>query len=303
MQTTLKHLPPIRQLPPVTSDESSVNAKVIGIESFSGIQETNYHKERLVSFLTHEMDVEKIYLLGTYPCFPEALGEEYDVLILIGEQEHRPIDRLENLVHSRSCDIAPVFASLFKITRINEMIAAGNSFFINACRHENLMYDADRINAASPPGYYNRGMSGFFRNIHVSYMGHAKQFLQGAVSYYRAEEYPLACFMLHQAVEQGLSALLVPLMQFEVRTHNLSRLMRLARRFSIDVYQTFPRHMKRDVQRFYLLQKAYTNSRYNNAFGVTESDTAILIEHSSLLLQKIKDAYEFITDGATPIAA
>lgn len=141
MQTILKHLPPIRQLPDHSSDERIASAKIIPIGSFTSIEIPNYQLKKLITFIIHSMDVERIYLVGTFSCFPEVLVEEHYLLILISEQECQNIVQLENTVNGLRHNIPPVSASIFRTSRVDEMISEGNQFFINACTADKLIYE------------------------------------------------------------------------------------------------------------------------------------------------------------------
>lgn len=283
MHTELKNLP---------SGYSNFIADRAAVVSSSSTPSPDHCEEKsvqdqLISAIIRSMDAEKIYLLNKYPSRTETFTEEYDLLIIVNDTGGQPMNRFESLLHDRSHAIAPVFASVYPVDRVNNAIATGNTFFVNACQPHQLVYDAGRRDI-----FKARSVPGTNVPYHSCFSINATQFLQGAIHYHDRQQYPLACFMLHQSVEQALSALLIPLMQFHLKTHNLSRLLRLARRFSMEVYNVFPRHTMQEDQLFRLLQKAYLQSRYMNSFTVTAAETTLLVERCTLLLQKVKEAYQ-----------
>lgn len=100
--------------------------------------------------------------------------------------------------------------------------------------------------------------------------------------------------MLHQSVEHGLNALLVPLLQFRLQTHNLHKLMRFVRRFSLEIFNLFPRDTINETNLFQLLQKAYIHARYKDSFQVSEQEVEALLERVKQLLQKVTEEFSKI---------
>lgn len=248
----------------------------------------------VINIIKKSMDVEKIYLLGKFPLLPEGLGDEYDLLILVSEKANRPNDEFESLVQNRSADTVPVHTSVYKIGKVNEMIRSGHYFFSTFCIPENLIYDAGRIKLETPLPKHDLPRLKVLKLIHKDNIEKAHGFFLGATNYYAAKEYSLCGFMLHQVVEHGLNSLLQPLMQFRIHTHNLNKLMRTARRFSMEIFNLFPRDTDGEIKLFQILQKAYIHARYKDSFEVTEEEAGILLERIKDLLQKIEEEFDRI---------
>ena len=203
------------------------------------------------------MDAKKIFLLGSYPSEPVELGMEYDLLVLVKDNHNRPNDELESLIQNRSHDMSPVYVSVFTISKVNALISSGNYFFNLFCVDDKLIYDAGNTGLQMPPGKYSFPKGSAVTEAHDAMIQKANGFVAGAANFYEKGEFPLAAFMLHQAVEHGLNALLAPLMQFRMQTHNLNKLMHWARRFSADIFSLFPRSTNNETSLFQILQKAY----------------------------------------------
>lgn len=93
----------------------------------------------VINIIKNSMDAEKIFLLGNYPLQPGELGDEYDLLILVKDTHNRPNHEFESLIHNRSANTVPVNASVFKLSKVNEMILNGNYFFSTFCVPEKLI--------------------------------------------------------------------------------------------------------------------------------------------------------------------
>lgn len=248
----------------------------------------------IINMIKNSMDAEKIFLLGRYPSQPAELGDEYDLLVLSKDNNTRCNDELESLVHNRSHDMAPVNAIVFKMKQVNEMIVNGNYFFSTFCVPGNLVYDAGRIEMERTPAEHTLPRLKILNETHQTMIDKANGFLAGAINFYEKKEFSLTAFMLHQSVEHGLNALLVPLLQFRLQTHNLHKLMRFVRRFSWEIFNLFPRDTINETNLFQLLQKAYIHARYKDSFQVSEQEVEALLERVKQLLQKVTEEFSKI---------
>lgn len=248
----------------------------------------------VINIIKNSMDAEKIFLLGNYPLQPAELGDEYDLLILVKDTHNRPNDEFESLVHNRSSDTVPVHASVYKLSKVNEMIGNGNYFFSTFCVPEKLIYDAGRIQLEIPVAKHDLPRLKVLKQIHTGMMEKANGFVAGAINFFESKEFSLSGFMLHQAAEHALNSLLQPLMQFRLHTHNLHKLMRITRRFSLEIFNLFPRDTESEIRLFQLLQKAYIHARYKDTFEVKEEEAAVLLERIKLLLHTAGEEFERI---------
>lgn len=165
----------------------------------------------VIRIINHSMDAEKIFLLGTYPLHPAGSGDEYDLLVLVNDTPNRPTDEFESLINNRTTGTVPVFARLYKLSKVGEMIRNGSYFFRTACVPEKLIYDAGRIPLATPEATEAIPLNGL-KQMRDGWIAKANSFYTGAVRPLQAGQFSLSGFMLHQVVEYGLNALLHPLM-------------------------------------------------------------------------------------------
>jgi HEPN domain-containing protein len=134
--------------------------------------------------------------------------------------------------------------------------------------------------------------------VHQNMLAKANSFLEGALRFHEGSEYALAAFMLHQAMEHGINAILVPLMHFRMKTHNLHKLLRFLRRFSTDLYDIFPRDTEKELIMFRLLQRAYVHARYKDNYVVSAGDSEALTNRVSFFLAGVAVVFSTIkTNG------
>lgn len=106
----------------------------------------------------------------------------------------------------------------------------------------------------------------------------ATEFMAGAELYKLRGVYKMAVFMLHQAVEQALRALLLAGTGYYANLHNIERLLRYASLVSYQLPDIFNKALPTDKQLLCLLQKAYIGARYEKDFTVRERELEVLFK-------------------------
>lgn len=112
-------------------------------------------------------------------------------------------------------------------------------------------------------------------------------FIAGAELFRIRKEYRLSMFMLHQAAEQGLSAILKIGMGYYCCTHSIDRLFRYARFVCPKIDFVFPKDTETEKRQFGLLQRAYVDSRYNSEYVVNYKDLDIITS-------RVRSLYEIL---------
>ena len=103
-----------------------------------------------------------------------------------------------------------------------------------------------------------------------------REFLVGVELFRVRKQDRMSAFMLHQAIEQGLHALLKIGTGYHCCTHNIDRLLRYASLVSYRLPDIFPRKTDKEKRLFSLLQKAYIDTRYKDDFFIHDDELAIL---------------------------
>ena len=242
------------------------------------------HLDPVIHAICKSMPVEKIFHVGTYVANPEILGLEYDLLVLVGAGEKRPLCECESLIENRCHDFTMVTASVYKITSINELLKSGNMFFHLLCLSGNTIFDVGNIKMAisqiQDKNVFHENMVKEFGPM----IAKARSFFSGACAYRDSGDHQLSSFMLHQVFEQALNSFLTPMMGFRLQTHNLNKLFLNIRRFSMRFCSVFPRNSDSEISLYRVLHKAYIYGRYKNNFEIPEEKVDILIERAAAIL-------------------
>jgi HEPN domain-containing protein len=253
---------------------------------------TNDPLASILSVITRSMEAEKVFLLGTHPAKD---GEtEHDLLVLLKDTHSRPLHEYESLVVNR-CEaqgLRPVTISVYKLSLVNHLLAQGSLFFSQVCTPDKLVYDAGNIPLNKPAEISRQDLKEQARQQFDSLQAKAKGFLAGARYYQQSGNPELAAFLLHQAAEHSLNALLVPMMGFRLQTHNLRKLLAHCRRFTGALQSIFPEDTDQEIRLFSLLQKAYIHARYNDSFPIGPEEVEILGRRVEALQEEVKGEFE-----------
>ncbi len=96
-------------------------------------------------------------------------------------------------------------------------------------------------------------------------------------SLYQLDRYKRASFQLHQSVENLLRVIPMVFILYGHKSHNLSELMNVVKKYTTEIFEVFPRDTPEEKRLFDLLQRAYIESRYNPDFEVAKEDIDALI--------------------------
>src|SRR3546814_323061 len=105
----------------------------------------------------------------------------------------------------------------------------------------------------------------------------ASKFLAGAEFYAGNGDLRHSVFMLHQATERVCSAMIRVFAGLHTSTHNLNKLLRYTRLFSMEPSAVFPRNTPEEMHLFDLLFKGYSDARYRQNYQIDADELEILL--------------------------
>ena len=85
-----------------------------------------------------------------------------------------------------------------------------------------------------------------------------------------------AAFLLHQATERFLNAIVLTFTRYKPKTHDIERLDRQASNLHADFFTVFPRASEQQKRCFDLLKKAYIDARYKRDYAITKDELEYL---------------------------
>lgn len=209
----------------------------------------------------------------------------YDLLVLTSPGNKHSIDDLQDIIESRCKPLTPVTVIILTVKQFNHQLLNAHAFACNVHRNGLHVYNAGHT-ALEKPNHPENATAQWqakasFEKWHLL----AQEFLSGAELYCLRKQFALAAFMLHQVAERSYVALIQVMTGYRASTHNLDRLSRYAKGFSMAVNLLFPRNSEYEEHLFRQLQKAYIHSRYKDDYTITEDELQELLSRVKKLWQ------------------
>jgi HEPN domain-containing protein len=119
----------------------------------------------------------------------------------------------------------------------------------------------------------------------------AQSFLSGAKQQIESSENATAAFMLHQAAELTLRAVILALLGFDARTHSIEVLKKHSRRCMPQVNELLPVGDEDEAQLLKVLDKAYLGARYATNYSIDDNQLEALTQRITTLLVVAKETF------------
>ncbi|NLR82899.1 HEPN domain-containing protein [Chitinophaga eiseniae] len=204
---------------------------------------------------------EKVFLIEADNLNSQGSGV-FDLFVLLPPAATRSLQDYANLIDAACKSICPVIISVHRTSIVYSMIREGHIFFSAVCRPEYLIYDRNQTALPVNGNYELKKIKHKARGVFIKRFSKANGFLEGARLFCHTNQKELAAFMMHQAVEQAIMALVYSLTGTNLVSHNLKRLLQFSGRCTHQLENIFQLDIPEEKELFDLLVKAYTSTRY-----------------------------------------
>ena len=240
----------------------------------------------VVRMIREEFDVEMIILFGSYARgdWVEELGpdefhytyqSDFDILVIADKKlagKHRKWGILEGNIRRSSVIPTPATLIHHSIGYLNAQLSEGQYFFSDIKKEGILLYNSERNELAeekelTPEEYRNKAEKNY-RKWYKS----ASEFLDATFYEIKNKHNNKAAFELHQATERFYSALLLVLIDYKPKTHDIERLGNLVAAQEPKLLEVFPKGTEEERNRFELLRKAYVDARYDDDYKILRKE-------------------------------
>lgn len=261
-------------IPNITEDQSNALGNIIS----QIVKETKPEKIICFGARTNHNFIWSGFLDTT----DEIQSIECDLVIVTQEREKEKRDELSNNVTKLNTAALKFTVLVHGSEAVNDELRKGNYFFSSLYNKGVILYDS-QITPLSSPRLIAQSVSDlepYWKNRYYL----ANNFLKGAAHALSQGWNGQAVFMLHQAVEHTCITLIRVYMGYKATTHKLSKLLSMVENFSLYCVTVFPRITKDEIRLFNILEKAYSDSRYDEKFTVsTETANALKAEVEDFL--------------------
>ena len=218
---------------------------------------------------------------------------DFDLLVVTHDAKlERTRDILigvEEWYHCRRENGAALQIIFEEIETLNRQISDRRYFYTDIKKEGIMLYDTEKFKLARRRKLRFDEIKEQAQEYYEERYQSAVEFLGTAKWTYNQEWYNKSIFNLHQATENAFKAVRLTHTLYSGKLHNLTRLIRIVKKYSPDGYSSiFPRQTAEEKRLFALLQAAYIEARYNSKFVVTKEDIDALTPSIERLLDLTK---------------
>ncbi|HEY4196609.1 MAG TPA: HEPN domain-containing protein [Mucilaginibacter sp.] len=256
-------------------------------------------KQQLLKEITNaivdKVGPEKVMLFGSYATDKWVEDEyeeegrlfeyrsDYDILVVTKEGEQRPDYEVEEIAEYRTGlrDIVSIITH--DITYVNGKLSDGQYFFSDIQKEGILLYDAGNMPLAEKRELTSVEKAQMAKRDFDLWFTSAAEFMEGVLFYFQKGILKKAAFLLHQAAEHTYNAVILVFRGYKPKTHNLRKLYKYTKHYSIKLAGVFPQHTQEERDLFILLKKGYVEARYDKDYVITEALVKELIKRIQAL--------------------
>ncbi len=205
---------------------------------------------------------------------------DYDIVVLTPKRKAGHSSVLRRLSNARVkfeggrhfAVTVPVSFLPDTIEDFNVAITEGRYFVTDIVRQGIVLYNSGKYEIEEIRELNYKQILALSQEYYKAKYTTAEDFLEGAVFYYQKGKYARSSFMLHQATENYVLAIILTASLYASKEHNLTKILKNSERFTDKAVLAFPTDNEDDKRLFKLLENAYVQARYNKDFPVTKED-------------------------------
>lgn len=253
---------------------------------------------RLSRQIVQVAPVARIFLLGTRQvsyrtisifsagALPVESADHYFLLVLIRRNREASNNSVQDRIETVCAAITQVTAFVIDFEQFNHWLQEGHGFACQVRTKAQLLFEDLGMPFSDAREMDPDTLKKLRDTAYAHGVTMVEEFLAGADLYRGRQQNKLAAFMLHQAAEAALHAILKISTGLTVNSHNLDKLARYCSLAVHRVTEVFKIHPETGNRLFHLLQRAYIEPRYKEAYCINTPDL-LEITGKIRLLQEI----------------
>jgi len=271
---------------------NSENIKRTGIEKICNKSAISSAKElqTIITTIARFTNAEKIFFISL--AIEANRKVQYDFLVLLPGNCQLTFKEYQNLVENNCSELGSVMLWCSRLGEVNKVLNDGHIFYSAVCTADRLVYDNQRIPLLEKADVDVAAVIARSQTIFNGLLATAKSFLDGARYYLTTKENKTAAFMLHQATEHALRALLFSVTAYNSYNHNLDNLLRHCNYCTPELNKIFPRDTDKEKEIFHLLNSAYVHTRYKANYEISTDDLMLLLNRIDHLQIEVQQFFE-----------
>jgi predicted nucleotidyltransferase/HEPN domain-containing protein len=245
----------------------------------------------------------KIILFGSYargtfvdePHTMKGYRSDYDVLVIVNSKklaEPEYWDKATDRLMWEAGIETPVSVIVHGVREVNKFLQDGQYFFSDIRREGVVLYEFDDRPLATPKLLTRQQAYGIAKKHHAARSRTVEFFVKHVLYGINDEDWKETAFMLHQAIEQAYSMLLLTVTNYSPPSHNLKFLRGLAEGQDLRLAEAWPRDQHRYQSWFNTLNEAYVKARYSEHYEISQEALIWLTARTSILYELVKTICE-----------
>jgi uncharacterized protein len=256
--------------------------------------------EVLTSIVLEKVSVQAIFLLGSaksyrktttifsYDTPTASFTSHYYILVLIEKEEEHSLNCVQDKIENNLQHFIPTTAIVLCTTAFFAWTGKGHCFAVNILSKAERLFQTESILFPLPPAINEEEVKESNELLYKQTKLNVEGFLASTELHKLRQEFKLSAFMLHQAAEQALRTMLIINTGLKINTHSIDKLMRYCSMFCYYLPDLFPKNNEKEKKLYYLLNKAYIDTRYKDDYSITYEELTCLTEK----LKRIKQLFE-----------
>jgi uncharacterized protein len=216
---------------------------------------------------------------------------QYDILVLLPGRAQLSFRHYHALVQEHCREYGTINLWCCHSAAARRHLYTGHIFYSLVCTPGRLLHDGGYWPLANYP-VNTENVVQQARLAFAPLFATARSFLDSAAYAAGNGRLPVAAFLLHQATEQALRALLYPVMGYNGRGHRLDHWLHHCNYFTPSLRTLFPRDTDDEKHLFHLLDDAYLHARYRQDYTLSPAEAATLLHRVERLHTQVQQIFE-----------
>lgn len=246
--------------------------------------------KRFVYKIVQITNAEKIFFVEFKN--PEGDTVQFDFLALLPGGSQLKFKEYQELIDTACRSLGSVVLWCSHLGEVYKLLNEGHIFYSVICSPDRLVYDNGRSPLSEGKKFDCSAVIEKAKTYFAQIFAIAKSFLHGARYYITIVQQKAAAFMLHQATEHALRALLFSVTTYHAYSHNLAVLLRHCNYCAHELAVIFPQNTDKEQALFRLLNTAYVNARYKQKYEISDDDLMILLDRVDHLQIKVQQFFD-----------
>jgi HEPN domain-containing protein len=265
--------------------------------------------ERITSLVLEHVSPQAIFLLGSSKSFTNTTTvfsydtptccytSHYYILALIKKEEEHALNSVQDKIENNLQHSIPTTAIVLSTAAFLAWLGKGHPFAVTILKKAEILYQSASIIFPMPSAVNEQKQKENNESLFTQAKNKTEGFLASAELHKIRQEYRLSAFMLHQAAEQSLRALLAIHTGLRINTHSIDKLLRYCSMFCDRLPHLFEKSEK-GKKLYSLLNKAYIHTRYKDDYSINYEELNALTEKVKIMKQLL-ESFQRKTDTST----